>query len=96
MDRIYRAASGYARKISAVAEKYRGSDRQSGRASSLLSRRELDVLAGLSQGLTREEIAEASAISINTVKSTVKNVYNKLGALNRADAVRIATNLGIL
>jgi LuxR family maltose regulon positive regulatory protein len=96
LERIYRSASSYARKVSAVTEKFRESDRQNRRSSSILSRREMDVLAGLSQGLTRGEIAEASSISINTVKSTVKNVYNKLGALNRADAVRIATKLGIL
>jgi LuxR family maltose regulon positive regulatory protein len=61
-----------------------------------LSPRELEVLTGLSQGLTRDEIAEAAAISVNTVKSVIKSVYNKLGAVNRADAVRIATSLGIL
>jgi LuxR family maltose regulon positive regulatory protein len=53
----------------------------------------LNVLTGLSQGLTREEIAGASGISLNTVKSVIRSVYNKLGALNRADAVRIAANL---
>jgi LuxR family maltose regulon positive regulatory protein len=61
-----------------------------------LSRRELDVLTGLSQGLTREEIAEAGSVSINTVKSAITGIYQKLGAVNRADAVRIATEIGIL
>jgi DNA-binding NarL/FixJ family response regulator len=61
-----------------------------------LSRREQDVLTGLSQGLTREEIAGLSSISINTVKSVISSVYNTLGAVNRADAVRIATSLGLV
>ncbi|MDR1571100.1 MAG: LuxR C-terminal-related transcriptional regulator [Clostridiales Family XIII bacterium] len=61
-----------------------------------LSRREIEVLCELSQGLTREEIANKKYISVNTVKSEIKSIYNKLGAVNRADAVRISTGLGIL
>jgi LuxR family maltose regulon positive regulatory protein len=61
-----------------------------------LSKRELEILHSLSQGLTRQDIADASQISVNTAKSTITNVYNKLGAINRADAVRIAASLGIL
>jgi LuxR family maltose regulon positive regulatory protein len=49
-------------------------------------------LEGLAQGLTREEIARNLSISVNTVKSAVRSVYNKLGAVNRADAVRIAVS----
>jgi LuxR family maltose regulon positive regulatory protein len=56
----------------------------------------MEVLTGLSQGLTREEIAGLSAISVNTVKSTIRSIYNKLGAVNRADAIRIATALGLV
>jgi LuxR family maltose regulon positive regulatory protein len=54
------------------------------------------VLTELSQGLTREEIAGHLSLSVNTVKSVIRSVYNKLGAVNRADAVRIATSLGLL
>ena len=61
-----------------------------------LSHRETSVLSGLSQGLTGIEIAEASCISHNTVKSAVKSIYYKLGALNKADAIRIASEKGIL
>ena len=61
-----------------------------------LSRRELDVLIGFSRGLTREEIAGEASISPNTVKSVTRSIYNKLGALNKADAVRIAAEKGIL
>jgi len=64
--------------------------------NSILSHRETEVLIGLSQGLTREEIAGEASISPNTVKSVTRSIYNKLGALNQADAVRIATEKGIL
>jgi LuxR family maltose regulon positive regulatory protein len=56
----------------------------------------MEILTGLSQGLTREELAVASSISVNTVKSVIRSIYNKMGAINRADAVRIATAMGIL
>jgi len=61
-----------------------------------LSEREKDVLAGLSQGLTRIEIAKTSSISVNTVKSVINAIYSKLGAVNRADAIRIASEYGVL
>jgi LuxR family maltose regulon positive regulatory protein len=61
-----------------------------------LQRREKAVLAALSQGLTREEIARREHLSLNAVKEIIKSVCQKLGAVNRADAVRIAFSLGIL
>jgi LuxR family maltose regulon positive regulatory protein len=61
-----------------------------------LSPRERDVLVWLSQGLTREEIAATSTLSPNTIKSTIRNVYNKLGAVNRADAIRLGLEAGII
>ncbi|MDR2402525.1 MAG: LuxR C-terminal-related transcriptional regulator [Spirochaetaceae bacterium] len=98
LEMIYRSASAYAKKCFAVGEQYcsaGGVPAQQGSAVPL-SRRELVVLTGLSEGLTREEIAGTSSISINTVKSVIKSIYNKLGAINRADAVRIATGMGLL
>jgi LuxR family maltose regulon positive regulatory protein len=56
----------------------------------------MEVLLGLSQGMTREEIAGLASLSANTVKSITRSVYNKLGAVNRADAVRIAVSLGLV
>jgi LuxR family maltose regulon positive regulatory protein len=99
LEKIRRSASLYAKNLFLVSEQYRADSSGSGRKKrigSALSPRETDVLTGLSQGLTREEIAKVFSISINTVKSAARSVYNKLGALNRADAVRIATEKGIL
>jgi DNA-binding CsgD family transcriptional regulator len=48
-------------------------------------------------GFIREEIAGFFPISVNTVKpSVIRNVYNKLGAVNRAGAARIAASLGMV
>jgi LuxR family maltose regulon positive regulatory protein len=95
LEKIRRNASNYAKKLFTVAEQYRPALRN-GKESVTLSRRERDVLTGLSQGLTREEIARLSSLSVNTVKSVIRSIYNNLGALNRADAVRIATQHGLL
>ena len=56
-----------------------------------LSERETELLRHMSQGLTRDEIAQCMYISPHTVKSMTKNVYNKIGAINSADAIRIAS-----
>jgi LuxR family maltose regulon positive regulatory protein len=61
-----------------------------------LSRKERDILLGLFHGLTQEEIARSTSRSANTIKSIIKRIYEKLGAINKADAIRIAINRGIL
>jgi LuxR family maltose regulon positive regulatory protein len=98
LTKIRNGASAYAKKLLIVARQCQGRNAESkeyGGNGIRLSRREMEVLTGLSRGLTRGEIAENAALSINTVKSTIRSVYNKLGAVNQADAVRIATVLGI-
>jgi LuxR family maltose regulon positive regulatory protein len=96
LERIRRRSAAYAKKVLVGAARHQHSTGQVRDVKAALSRRELDVLTGLSQGLTREEIAEAGSVSINTVKSAITGIYQKLGAVNRADAVRIAAELGIL
>ena len=99
LEKIRRGATSYAKNIFTLSKTYRAElskGKKKGPSGAALSPRELDVLASLSQGLTREEIAKVSSISINTVKSVARSIFNKLGAKNRADAVRIATELGIL
>ena len=99
LEKIRRSASLYAKNVFLISEQYRAGTskhERKNRTGTALSSRELDVLTGLSQGLTREEIARVSSISVNTVKSAIRSVYNKLGAVNRADAVRIGTERGFL
>jgi LuxR family maltose regulon positive regulatory protein len=96
LEKIQRSSSAYAKKLYMTAEKFRGQDCEDTTGTAILSRREMVVLVGISQGLTREEMAEDNSLSINTIKSVIRSVYNKLGAVNRADAVRIATAQGIL
>lgn len=93
---IHTKASTYAKRLSQVAKAANTDEPGGGGAAAGLSRRELDVLACLCHGLTREETADACGLSANTVRSIQQSVYGKLGALNGLDAVRIATQRGLV
>jgi LuxR family maltose regulon positive regulatory protein len=60
------------------------------------SRAELAVLRGLAAGLSRREIGTQLYISLNTVKSHTRELYRKLGATSKAEAVASAEALGLL
>ena len=59
-----------------------------------LSARELDVLRHLAEGKVYKQIAADLDLSASTVRSHLHNVYGKLGALDRAQAVLMATDQG--
>jgi len=61
-----------------------------------LSDRELEVLRFLNTQLSSTEIARELAISSNTVRFHIKNIYGKLSVNRRADAVKQAKELGVL
>ncbi|OFX12116.1 MAG: DNA-binding response regulator, partial [Alphaproteobacteria bacterium RIFOXYD12_FULL_60_8] len=52
-----------------------------------LTKRERELLTALSGGLSNAQIAARLAISLNTVKFHLKNLFDKLGVANRAQAV---------
>ncbi|MFD7702663.1 LuxR C-terminal-related transcriptional regulator [Streptomyces caelestis] len=61
-----------------------------------LSGRERDVLRRLALAMSTEEIAADLYVSVNTVKTHLKNVYRKLSVNRRNEAVRRARELGLL
>jgi len=61
-----------------------------------LSGRELDTLKLIAEDLSNQEIADKLFISLNTVKTHVKNIYLKLEADNRTKAIAKAKELGII
>ena len=61
-----------------------------------LSERELEVLALLASGRTNAEIAKDLFVAVGTVKSHVNNIYRKLDAGNRTEAVTQARELKLL
>ncbi|WP_149755708.1 response regulator [Roseivivax sediminis] len=60
-----------------------------------LSRRELEVLEGLTLGKSNKEIARDLDIREPTVKLHVKTLYRKIGASNRTQAAIIAKEAGL-
>jgi DNA-binding NarL/FixJ family response regulator len=64
--------------------------------SGVLSARERGVLRLVAAGLSNRQIAEALSISERTVKFHVTALFNKLGADNRAQAVALAAERGLL
>jgi DNA-binding NarL/FixJ family response regulator len=61
-----------------------------------LSPRELEVLRLVADGLPTKQIAAALSISERTVKFHVNSIFHKLGADNRAQAVALAAQRGLL
>jgi putative nucleotidyltransferase with HDIG domain len=61
-----------------------------------LSNREMDVLRRLAEGKVYKQIAHELQLSTSTVRTHLHNVYGKLGAVDRAQAVLTATEKGWL
>ena len=61
-----------------------------------LSESELRVLRYLPTNLQASEIAAELFVSLNTIRTHMRNVYAKLGVHSRADAVKRARELGLL
>jgi LuxR family maltose regulon positive regulatory protein len=61
-----------------------------------LSHRELEVLDLISQGLANKEIANKLCLAPATVKAHIRNLYGKIEAKSRTEALAKARNLGLL
>ncbi|HEX3391212.1 MAG TPA: HDOD domain-containing protein [Solirubrobacteraceae bacterium] len=61
-----------------------------------LSGRELGVLERLAEGKVYKQIAHELTLSTSTVRTHLHNIYGKLGAVDRAQAVLMATERGWL
>ena len=61
-----------------------------------LTHRELEVLCLMAEGLTYNEIAGQIMVSLNTVRTHVKNIYSKLYVNKRSQAIAKAKELNIL
>jgi len=55
----------------------------------VLAPREKEVLELMAEGFTNQEIAGKLFLSLNTVKFYSTAIYDKLGAKNRANAVKL-------
>jgi DNA-binding NarL/FixJ family response regulator len=91
-------AAGVAQRLRALgARRIPRGPRPSTRANPAgLTRRELEVLGLLAQGLRNPEIAARLFVSTKTVEHHVSAILAKLEAGTRVEAARMAENLGIL
>ncbi|HKJ27257.1 MAG TPA: response regulator transcription factor, partial [Anaerolineales bacterium] len=61
-----------------------------------LTPRELEVLTLLTEGLSNKQVSYQLGISEHTVKFHVTSIYSKLGVSNRAEAVRLGIQYGLI
>ncbi len=66
------------------------------RGEQALTERELFVLRLVSSGASNQEIASKLSISVNTVKSHIKNILEKLQLENRTQAATYALQHGLI
>jgi len=60
-----------------------------------LTKRELEVVALVAEGLTNKEVAERLCISQATVRTHLTSIFNKLGTSNRLKLVVYAYKNGL-
>ena len=61
-----------------------------------VTRRELEILALIANGMSNREIAEKLFVSENTVKTHSSRLFDKLSAKRRTQAVQIGKELGLI
>ena len=68
---------------------------KTGKATAANFERELVVLSYLPSRLTNAEIAAQLYVSLNTLKTHLRNIYRKLGVSGRREAIEAAERLGL-
>jgi DNA-binding CsgD family transcriptional regulator len=61
-----------------------------------ITRRELEILELIAQGMSNREIAETLFVSENTVKTHSSRLFDKLSAKRRTQAVQIGKEMGLI
>ncbi len=64
--------------------------------SVVVTRRDVAMLDLLARGASYELMALDLGISLNTLKSGMKRLYEKIGAVNSPHAISIAIGMGVL
>lgn len=82
--------------VKRLAERAEPSGLDTGEQPARLTKREMDILWGISKGFTYNEIAERLTMSSKTVPVHIRNIYRKLQVSNRSEAVFEATRQGLI
>ena len=61
-----------------------------------ITKRELEILELIAQGMSNREIAEKLFVSENTVKTHSSRLFDKLSAKRRTQAVQIGKEIGLI
>ncbi len=89
IDSIYRAKSGETIELTeGLSDKMTASKQASGeKGFGTLTEREREVLSALAKGNTNQQLADLLSVSPKTVHNHLYNIYSKIGAANRSEAI---------
>jgi LuxR family transcriptional regulator, maltose regulon positive regulatory protein len=91
-----RIPARYLAKLLAILAEERAAPGAGERLSEPLSERELEVLGLIAAGKSNAEIASSFFVSLSTVKTHINNLYRKLGARSRTQAIARARELDLI
>ncbi|MDL2288691.1 LuxR C-terminal-related transcriptional regulator [Oscillospiraceae bacterium OttesenSCG-928-F05] len=95
LELVYKKAGSFEKRAAAVKKAYFYKEKPAAEDFNL-NPREREILTYMAQGMTRSEIALHMNMSLSNVKRYVGNIYTKLRAIGRADAIYIATLNGLV
>lgn len=61
-----------------------------------LTSREMEILRGAAKGYTSKKLAADSGLAVTSVETHLRNIFRKLGASNRGEAVSTALKIGLI
>ena len=96
LDTADRVSVSYLAKLLAAHAQEAATPTADERLPESLSERETEVLALIAAGNSNEEIAGKLFVSVSTVKTHINNLYRKLGARSRTQAVAHAREISLL
>ncbi len=79
-----------------IAGQSREEEREARESIQQLTRREMQVLEALAEGLTNREIAERLHMSVDTERTHMMNILSKLGVHSRLQALLFAARYGLI
>lgn len=82
------------KEVRVSAEDFVFNDKEADRLG--LSKREIEVLEFMAQGLSNQEIADKMFVSLNTIKTHTSNLFSKLDVKRRTAAVEEGRKLGLV
>ena len=89
-------SDSYVKELIAMSDAAVAPNRPNAPGKIALSPREVTVLRFLSSRLTQHEIADDLFVSMNTLKSHIRSLYQKLGAQSRVAAVENGRAAGLI